>query len=190
MEYRMRLIDKDWNASKWRLACLAILLLAAGVYMPTLSGMPIWEDSRLIGGYDSIQECFTKPFLGDYFRPLTALSFYIDHALSGHEPFLYHQTNILIHVLTTAVLIGLFLAAFRSRAVALLGALLFAVQPAQVSTVAWIGGRTDSLCALWVALFGWGLVTGIQADERKRTWRLGIAWLAFGAAILTKEQSL
>ncbi|HZP81248.1 MAG TPA: hypothetical protein VFB21_06400, partial [Chthonomonadaceae bacterium] len=145
------------SRSYGRLIMFGILILASVLYGPALRGLPIWEDNQLIraAGTDSLRECFTRPFLDAYFRPLVSLSFLVDHHFWAGEPFMYHQTNILLHVLTTAVWISALQAAFRNWWIAPVGGLMFAVQPAQVSTVAWIGGRTDSLCALWVALFVW-----------------------------------
>ncbi|HXG24393.1 MAG TPA: hypothetical protein VNJ09_07565, partial [Chthonomonadales bacterium] len=81
-------------------------------------------------------------------------------------------------------------AAFRSRAVAVVGGLLFALQPAQVSAVAWIGGRTDSLCALWVALFAWALIRAVQSTGRRKAAWIGVTTIAYSLALLTKEQAL
>jgi Flp pilus assembly protein TadD len=178
--------------SFWRLSCFAILILSAVIYGAALHGLPIWEDDRLIasGGTGGLVQCFTTPFLGAYFRPLVSVSFFLDHYFWIGEPFMYHQTNILLHVLTTAALIGALRAAFGSRRIALVGGLLFAVQPAQVSTVAWIGGRTDSLCALWIALFAWAVIRAAQTAGRKRGLLLGLGVVAYALALLTKEQAV
>src|SRR5689334_22399505 len=130
--------------SIWHIACLLTLLASGLVYLPAMSGLAIWDDHALIGGPGigggkSLQACFTEPFLLHYFRPLVSVSFFIDHRLFGSGPFFYHQTNLLIHVLTTLVCLALFRSVFNSRLAAIAGALAFGLQPAQVSTVAWIG---------------------------------------------------
>lgn len=124
-----------------RLLRIAIALLAIAIYMPSLSGMAIWDDHALlsgqaIGGGKSLIDCFTHPFLGNYYRPLTSASFYVDRHLWGAGPFFYHQTNILIHMLTTLAVMRLLETAFRKRRIGFLGGFLFAIQPVQVSTVA------------------------------------------------------
>jgi len=178
----------------WRVAYLGILFLSVAIYFRALTGTAIIDDYLLLNGYGinspSLLHCFTQPFLGHYFRPLVSLSFYLDRAIAGGTPFFSHQVNILIHLLTTAALIGLLLKAFRSRKIALLGGLLFALQPAQVSAVAWIGGRTDSLCELFVALFAWALVAAVRAQGKPRTLYLTASAVAYAAALLTKEQTL
>jgi len=177
----------------WRLSCLAVLIVSCLVYLRSLGGLLVWDDHALIGGKgigggNSFIACFTQPFLKHYFRPLVSLSFCLDHKLWGSTPFYYHQTNILIHVLTTACLIALLHAAFRSRAMALAGGLAFALQPAQVSTVAWVGGRTDSLCTLLMALFAWTLIRGVQSAGRARAGWIAASTVSFGLALLAKEQ--
>src|SRR5205085_616472 len=103
-------------------------------YAQTLRGMMIWDDHFLvdgsgIGSAKSLVQCFTRPFLEYYYRPLVSVSFYLDHRLWGHTPFGYHQTNILIHLATTGVLIGFVWSAFRNRSAAMIAGLLFALQP-------------------------------------------------------------
>ncbi len=186
-------LHRRW--SPWKIGFWAVLLVSGLAYARSLDGVFIWDDHQImsgsaIGGGKRSTDCFTRPFLNNYYRPLVSASFYLERPLFGQTPLLYHQTNVLLHVLTTAVLIGLLFSAFRRRSVALLGGLLFALQPAQVSAVAWIGGRTDSLCALWMALFAWSLVCGVQSEGRRRTVLIGASLLAFTAAVFTKEQML
>lgn len=178
----------------WRLVFLGILILAVIAYLPSLHGLKIWDDDGLldgsaIGGGKSVLDALTKPFLGAYFRPLVSLSFFVENRLWNGTPFYYHQTNILLHVAACAALIGFVLAAFNRKSLALLSGLLFAVQPAQVSTVAWIGGRTDSLCTLLVILFAYCLLLGVRSiDNRKRWIWLSLSVVAFFLAAVTKEQ--
>lgn len=179
----------------WRLACLCVLIASGAVYLPAMGGLAVWDDHALIGGTGigggkSMAACFTQPFLLHYFRPLVSLSFFVDHKVFGTGPFFYHQTNLIIHVLTTFLCLLLFRAVSGNRSITLFGALVFAVQPAQVSTVAWIGGRTDSLCTLWVTLFAWSLVRSAQEHGRNRSAWSALSVLGFALALFTKEQAL
>jgi hypothetical protein len=174
---------------------LLVALLAAIIYLPSFGPVAVWDDDVLlsgqaIGGGKSFLACFTHVFLVNYYRPIVSASFYLDRKLFGAGPVFNHQTNILIHVLTAVALVCALQAAFRSRRIGILGGLLFAVQPVQISTVAWIGGRTDSLCALWVVLFAWAIVRAAQTEGRERAIRLALATAMYALAILTKEQVL
>lgn len=193
MRQETEISDKEATSSRWQLACLAVIIISGLIYLPAMKGMAVWDDHALIGGSgigggDTLYHCFSKPFLFHYFRPLVSVSFFIDHKLFGSGAIFYHQTNILIHVLTTGVLIGLLSTVFNNRKIAIVGALLFAVQPVQVSTVGWIGGRTDSLCTLWMAIFSWTVILGAKSEGRNRIIWLSTALLTFVAALLTKEQ--
>jgi len=172
-----------------------VLLVSAAVYVPALSGTFVWDDfsimsGRAIGGGKSLAACFSRVFLDNYYRPLVSASFVLEKPFSRSIPFFYHQTNLMLHVLTTWVMIGLLYRAFKRRDVAILGALLLAVQPAQVSAVAWIGGRTDSLCALFMVLFAWRLICSAQGEGTTQRRNLLGALLFYACALFTKEQVL
>jgi tetratricopeptide (TPR) repeat protein len=181
-------------------AAVAIVLLAGLVYLPSIHGSKIWDDTELLSGKGlgnavSIPQCFRAPFLYHYYRPLTSASFLLDHRIWDHgvwgsNTFGYHLTNLLLHVVATALLLPVLLMAFRSRPVALFGALLFAVQPAQVSAVAWIGGRTDSLCTMFIALFLLSLMSGAKSTGVKRLCLLAASVGCYALAALAKEQAL
>ena len=185
-------LDIDHRAqSRWyRAAIYAILLLSAAVYLPSIDGLALWDDRALIGAYRSLGQCVETPFLQHYFRPLVSITFFLEWRVWGRDAFFCHQDNLLIHVATTGALVGLLRALFVNRWVAALGGLLFAVQPAQVCTVAWIGGRTDSLCTLWLTLFLWTLMLSARARGGRGCLWTALSVLLFELALLTKEQAL
>jgi tetratricopeptide (TPR) repeat protein len=168
-----------------------VLLISGALFLPAAHGLPVWDDAGFMSGEtvggNSLIGCFTEPFNRSYFRPLVSLSVYADRHLVGNNTFVYHTSNILYHVATVAVVIALVAAAFGSRRLGLLAGLLFGVQPVQVSAVAWIGGRTDSLCALFVSLLALGLV---KWNQTKRPLWLAAALFSFFLATLTKEQAV
>ena len=82
-------------ATGWRAAYLVTIILSALVYLPAMSGLLIWDDHALIGGYGigggkSLGACFSEPFLSHYFRPLVSVSFFIDHA--AQDRLVTHQS--------------------------------------------------------------------------------------------------
>lgn len=179
----------------WRLACLAVILIAGLIYLPALPGLFLWDDPTLvsgagIGGGKSLASCFTHPFLYSYYRPIVSATFYFENSRYAECPLIYHQTNILLHILTTGLLISCLLAAFRCRRTALIGGLLFAIQPAQVSTVAFIGGRTDSLLSFFIVGYLWALVKSARKTDGSRAGFFLVALLAYAGAVFTKEQAL
>jgi len=187
--------DCNRSVASLRLTAAAIVLLSGLLYLPVMRGSAVWDDNFLIrgtglSGATKVFQCFSRAFLWNYYRPLTGATFVLDHRIWGANTFGYHLTNLILHMLTTAVMIPLLLVSFRRRRVALWGSALFAVQPIQVSTVAWIGGRTDSLCTFFIALFWLVLVMGARSAGLRRSILLTASFILFAAAAAAKEQAL
>jgi hypothetical protein len=179
----------------WSIACALIVSLSGGVYAGSLGGEFVWDDhwivtGQAIGGGDTLLHCFTQPFLFHYFRPFVSVSFFLQRKLFGYDPAGYRLVNLLLHMASTGILMCLLLEAFGRMRIAVAGSLLFAVQPAQVGAVAWIGGHTDVLCAFWTALFAWGLIRAAREQGDARSFCLSGSVLAYTAALFTKEQTL
>jgi tetratricopeptide (TPR) repeat protein len=92
-------------------------------------------------------------------HPLTWLSLQLDASLWGREPAGFHRTSVLLHALNAALLFlalrALTGAYWRSAAVAV----LFALHPLRVESVAWIAERKDVLSACFGLLALWGYAT-------------------------------
>lgn len=129
-------------------------------------------------------------------RFLPNLTLSLNHALSGYEPFGYHLTNLLFH-LVNVVLVALFARALLRRAggpddgVALFGAALFAVHPLNTEAVNYCNARPNVMVTTFYLA---ALLAGLRATERAdpaRCRRRWLAWVAFGAsalgALLSKE---
>lgn len=128
-------------------------------------------------------------------RPLLNLTFAINHAISGVEPWSYHVINLAIHVLGSLVLFGavrltLLLPSLRTRWkqsaswFAGLVALLWALHPAQTQSVTYISQRAESLMGLFYLTTLYCFIRGLEG--RARVWHsLAVAACLLGA--LTKE---
>lgn len=182
-----------WRTRAWLYALAVLLVFSALLFAATLKGEPVWDDFDIlrgdaIGAHYGWPGAFTQPFNFGYYRPFVSLSFQLDRSLFGTVPLFYHQTNVLIHVVTVLFVALTFTRLFKSRWGGLAAGLLFGVQPMQASTVAWIGGRTDSLCTLFVSVFMYLLVRAFEGTKRRGWWLLGSA-LALFSAMMCKEQS-
>ncbi|XP_049738693.1 protein O-mannosyl-transferase TMTC1 isoform X2 [Elephas maximus indicus] len=89
------------------------------------------------------------------YRPLCVLTFKLNIFLTGMNPFYFHAVNIILHCLVTLVLMYTCdKAVFKSRGLAFVTALLFAVHPIHTEAVAGIVGRADVLaCLLFLLTF-------------------------------------
>jgi protein O-mannosyl-transferase len=106
-------------------------------------------------GWDTVKWAFTTTELANW-HPLTWLSHALDYQLFGLNPAGHHDTNILLHA-ANVVLLFLLLQwttgfTWRSGMVAV----LFALHPVNVESVAWISERKNLLSMLFFLLALWG----------------------------------
>lgn len=138
-------------------------LLAAAVYANAIGNGFVWDDpivlKRQLVVFHSVADVLFPPrgipqFSPDYYRPLTIASLLLDRAVGGEQPFAYHLTVVVAHVLATAILAWFALSLFGADAVGRAGALaaaaVFAVHPVHTESVAWIAGRSDVLATMGV----------------------------------------
>ena len=138
------------------------------VFLPAVGNDFVnWDDDRnfLENPYyrglsiENIRWMFTTFHLGHY-HPLTWLSLGLDYVLWEMNPAGYHFTNIVLHTATALLvyflilrLLGLATQAEEETAElrfsAAFGALLFAVHPLRVESVAWVSERRDVLSGLF-----------------------------------------
>lgn len=118
-----------------------------------------WDDDRLISGNPVIRELsvshikamFSYSFCGTYL-PLTLFSFALEYQLFGLNPLPYHLTNLMLHALNSLLAGMLVWLLSRQRPTAVITALLFAVHPLRVESVAWLTERKDVLFAAFYLL--------------------------------------
>lgn len=134
------------------LAGLAFLVFL--LYIPALYDDFVGiDDGLLVTGNAAVQQLsisslfhvFTS-YDPELYIPLTFVSYQIEHAIFGLSPFIFHFTNVLLHVVSTLLVCICALSLSRGRkSVALVCAVLFAVHPLQVQIVSWVSARKDLL---------------------------------------------
>ncbi|MEI8356079.1 MAG: glycosyltransferase family 39 protein, partial [Deltaproteobacteria bacterium] len=171
---------------------LAAIVLV--IYYPALSaGVNSVDDSRIVAAYGmGAGKGLAEIFLSSgnyYYRPLVALSYYLDNLLWCMHPRFMHLENILYHLLNTLLLF--FIArqlagawGVKSPWFPLASALLFAVHPINTESVTWIAGRTDPLAAIFIFSAIWCL---LQCLIKGRLQYLYPVLLLFILGVLTKE---
>ncbi len=135
------------------------------LYGNTLWGGFVWDDrAAIIGNKDVRGESsmysiiFEHDFWGQditlsdshkSYRPLTTLSFRLNHYFHGYSASGYHLGNILIFGFTSILVYILAKQWINSHYGPLIAAVLFTFHPIHVEAVASLVGRADSLCGLF-----------------------------------------
>ncbi|MGN6368098.1 MAG: tetratricopeptide repeat protein [Phycisphaerae bacterium] len=144
---------------------LAIAFLAFLFYLPTLRGMYIWDDDQWLTDNptmtapDGLSKIWTDPQASPQYYPLVFTTFWIEHKLWGFgstgpdgvvRPVGYHFDNLLMHIGSALLIFGI----LRRMKLpggdlgAWLAALLFAIHPVNVESVAWVSERKNCLSGL------------------------------------------
>jgi tetratricopeptide (TPR) repeat protein len=138
------------------------LLLAAlsfAVYLPVLPGILLMDDLKLIEWDNPIVSgklsAFSIWFQSDF--PLSTLVFWLERLAWGKNPAWYHFINIALHS-ASAFLIWCLLKRLRVRG-ALLAALLFAVHPVCVTSVARIAELKNTLSLPFFLISFWAYIS-------------------------------
>ncbi len=88
---------------------------------------------------------WTPEGLLPFYRPFAILTFAAEYRLWGLNPFGFHLTNLLLHLLCTWLVWRLAGRFFESGRWALVAAGIFAIHPAHMEAMLWVSGRFDLL---------------------------------------------
>ena len=110
----------------------------------------------------SVMWAFTSTEAANWF-PATRVSHLIDVEIFDLRPGGHHFTNVLLHAIATVFLFAFLEAATAETWPSVFVAMLFALHPLHVESVAWIAERKDVLSALFWFVALWGYV-------RRRYW--------------------
>jgi tetratricopeptide (TPR) repeat protein len=169
-----------------RISYLLVGLVAALVYVNSLSNLFAYDDVHIVENNEALHELATIPdaMMEPYWpndhgrglglwRPVTTGLFGLQWVAGGGSPVVFHAVNVVAHVASTLLVLAL-LVELMSLAAASVGALVFAVHPVHVEAVANIVGFAEiiSTVALLAALLvhvrggpstGWGRALAIGA---------------------------
>jgi tetratricopeptide (TPR) repeat protein len=121
--------------------------------LPVIAENPLYGDAGGILSVLTAEDTIPGLPATGYYRPLTYLSFYLDHLLWGNSPAGFHATNLLLHLGVALTLYRLLASLGGGAVVPLLTTLLFALNPVTTEAVCFLsGGRNTLLCALFALL--------------------------------------
>lgn len=181
------------------LICLLLFGLCVWVFWPSVHGEfqffdefgPLQVNKNVNAGvtwHGIVWAIFALDY--DMWIPLTWISHMLDYQLFGSGPWGHHLTNILLHA-ANAVLLFLFL----RRATgtfwrSLIVAVLFALHPLRVESVAWITERKDVLFMFFglLALLAYAEYSiRCKLNGSKRGLFYGLTYLFFSLSLLSKQ---
>ena len=98
---------------------------------------------------DTLRWAFSTNDADGLLHPLIWLSLMLDYQLHGLNAGGYHATNLILHILSTLLLFGLFCRMTNEIWKSAFVAAFFALHPLHVESVAWISERKDVLSAFF-----------------------------------------
>ena len=167
----------------WGALVFAVTLIA---YLPAVQADFIWNDSDYVTNpalrsWHGLWRIWSEVGATEQYYPLLHSAFWVEHRLWGDAPAGYHLTNIFLHAGAAC----LFAAVLRRLAVpgAWLAALLFALHPVCVESVAWISEQKNTLSLVFY--LGAALAyLRFDLDRRRASYLMALG--LFVAALLSK----
>lgn len=175
---------------------LTILALAvAAAFWPVLSaGFVNWDDgvnfleNHHYRGLDwtHLRWMWTTIHMGHY-QPLSWMTLGLDYSVWGMDPFGYHLTSLLLHAANAALFYLVSRRLLGSAWTALLAALLFAVHPLRVESVAWVTERRDVLSGFFYLAT---ILLYLKACAEPKGHTLRAAVVCFVLSLLSKSMGM
>jgi len=181
-----------------RYLLILILFVTIVVFFPSLQGsFTNWDDPEYVLDNEAIKGLsisnikivFTSVFQGNY-QPIAMMTYMIEHSLFELDPFIYHLTNLIFHLLNTWLVFYLIRLLTKNTVISFITAILFGINALQVESVAWISERKNVVYAFFylAALINYILyVTTKNKFQRKYLfYSLGL----FVLSLLSKGQAV
>ena len=197
------------------LGALLVAIAAMWAYAGTTQGNFVWDSVKYLFEYqdhlsalnmDNMVWMFTTLEFSNW-HPLTWLSWAIDYQLwGGLNAWGFHFSNNLLHAINSILLIILILAVlgldkpmagsypFNTQDNALLGAtltaLIFALHPQHVESVAWVAERKDLLCQFFMLLTLLSYLGYVSCEPAKKTGWYLLSLVMFSLALMSKPMAV
>jgi protein O-mannosyl-transferase len=182
--------------TRW-LAPLAVVLVTFGAFLPALQNgfVDLDDDTNFLNNanyrglaWNQIRWMFTTFHMGHY-QPLSWMTLGADYLFWGMDASGYHLTNVVLHSVNALIFYFVCLRLLKlsipgakdlpGRAAAAAAALLFAIHPLRVESVAWITERRDVLSAAFFLLTLLAYLNAATAETRT-AW---LKWLSASIAL-------
>ena len=166
--------------------CLILAAVTILAYQPAWHGGLLWDDDncttpRELRSLDGLDRIWFQPRTTAQYYPLLYTSYWVQQRLWGDSTTGYHFVNLLLHI-GCAVLVLKILRFLRVPG-AELAAVIFALHPVNVETVAWIAERKNALSGIFALA---ATLSYLKFDESRRTRSYALAIILFLLGLLSK----
>jgi len=132
--------------------CLILAIPSISLFPSLKNDFINWDDQQYVTenktitelSWRNIETIFDRTYMGHY-HPLTLLSYALEYRFFKLNPFAYHLTNLILHLLNGLLVFWLIWMLTGGVLISLVVSLLFGIHPLHVETVAWISERKDLL---------------------------------------------
>jgi len=169
--------------------CTCALVLSPMLFIGFLNDDIAFVQFSMKGEWPHPEQLATRAELysGIYYRPATSVSFMADFLLWGWNAFGFRLTNLAIHLLNTVFVFFLARRLFPSDLPVILSALFFGLHPLHETSLFWLPGRTDVLCAFFFLM---SILAFISYYKSRRLGTFVLSVASAGAAFLSKEMAI
>ena len=174
-----------WTKRDW-FFCLILAAVTMLAYQPAWHGGLLWDDDqcvtpRELRTLDGLGRIWLVPRAAGQYYPLLFSSYWLQQRLWGDSTTSYHLVNLLLHI--GCVVLVLKILRFLRVPGAELAAIIFALHPVNVETVAWISERKNTLSGVFaLAATLWYL----KFDDRRTRQTYAFALGLFLLGLLSK----
>lgn len=186
-----------FSPDNYKIHVFIIVLLTALVFSNTINnGFTNWDDDIYLKDNEhiktldagSVKNIFTTHYFGNY-HPLTTLFYAVEYYFFKlDKPWVFHFNNLLFHLLNTVLVFVLIRLLTKRYEVPLIVALLFALHPMHVESVAWISERKDVLYTFFFLLSLIQYVKHIKSPIGYKS--LLLSFVFFIAALMSKSAAV
>ncbi len=188
-------VQKDFSFPASLLWMLLLSLVTYLVYAASLKFELLnWDEKHYIYeqpmtrglSWENIRTIFSKKVLGSY-NPLVMISFAIDHDLSHSKASWYHGMNLFFHLINTLLLFAVARKLGLRVMIAGFIAMLFAIHPMHIESVAWVASRKDVLMGFFLFSSWWFYLHYFKVNKWPAYF---FSILLFLLALLSKAQAV
>ena len=187
--------DKKTSLNIAFCTCLILAIVFVAFFPSLKCGLVNWDDDNYVINNTSItsisvpnlKSIFGSFFVGHY-QPLTILSYLLNYQFFKLNPFGYHLTNLILHLLNCLLVFYLIYLLSRNIGVSFITAILFGIHPLHVESVAWVSERKDVLYSFFYLLSAITYLYYLTREHKSRYYLISL--FLFLCSLLSKSMAV